>query len=169
MGLLYQLSSVTRLQCRDPVQTGRLQVRMDVGGGDRATVADQCDMLNAKVLLDLSDLGLHRHRVGDVSGEHIDRNRTTLGTEKQSEHDLLFGFLPFFRPCEPFSCVVPQENIQTWAAWIFAATRRQRAVLAFQINGGHVIQNQQVVSDMAVGKRFFKLGLAFMKPVEHTN
>lgn len=147
MGLLYQLSSVTRLQCRDPVQTGRLQVRMDVGGGDRATVADQCDMLNAKVLLDLSDLGLHRHRVGDVSGEHIDRNRTTLGTEKQSEHDLLFAF---------FAVVV-------------IATRRQRAVLAFQINGGHVIQNQQVVSDMAVGKRFFKLGLAFMKPVEHTN
>ncbi len=78
-----KLSDPGRLQCRDPVEPGGLDVLTDARGGEHAPISDERDPLDAKGLAELEHLSAHRGRIADIAGEDLDGQRASVGVAEK--------------------------------------------------------------------------------------
>jgi len=145
LGGLQQLADVDGAQGRDPVQPGRGQILADAGGGDHAAVADQGDAAHPEAVLDLADLRGQGGGIAGVSSEDLDGEWAAVGGAEQAEDHLPFALLGV--------AVVTEGG--------------QRTVLAFQVGGGDVVEDQGGAPEVAAGQAFLDPPLALPEPVQH--
>ena len=109
----------------------------------RAAVADEHHALEAEAGAQLVDLAGHRRRVGGRALEDLDRHRTALGGAQQPEDDLQRAGLAV--------AAVPALG--------------QRALGAFHVAGGQVVEHQRVLAQMPRGQALLDARLPLDQPV----
>ena len=113
-------------QCRNPIQTCRLQLLPDTGLGNHPAIPNQHHVGETEALLHLLDLGRQCCRVGRIAGKGLYGNRYALGRRQQSVDDLP-------PPLDPVSRV-PNGS--------------QRTGLALKCRRGNVVQHQRARPQM---------------------
>ena len=115
----------------------------DARAGDHAAVADQDDIGETKALAEFVDLGRHRFRIGGVAGEYLDGDGATLGVGEQAKDDL-------------------------WVSGLVVAGMAEfgkRAMTAFEISGGQIVEHQAAVREVTFGEFPLDAGLLGEQPV----
>jgi hypothetical protein len=134
-----------RPQCRDPIQTGRPQRLLDPRAGQHPAVAHHHYALQVEALLQLVDLRRQGQRIGGVAFKHLDCNRATLGRAHQANDQL-----------RPVATVIAAVTVL-----------RQFTAAPFEIGGGHVVEQQCALLEVAAGQLGFDEPLLAAQPVEH--